>query len=73
MAPPGLGNMPASSTSKVSTNQGSLRAGLGVNYAKGGQSGFEVGTQGNAVSMTLRDPQGQRRASLEVDGPVKPA
>jgi hypothetical protein len=48
-------------------------AGLGVNYAKGGQSGFEVGTQGNAVSMTLRDPQGQERASVRVDGPAKPA
>lgn len=48
-------------------------AGLGVMYAKGGQSGFELGTRGNAVSMTLSDPRGQKRASLKVEGPEKPA
>ena len=48
-------------------------AGFGINYAKGGQSGFELGTQGNAVSMTFNDPRGQKRASLRVEGPEKPA
>lgn len=48
-------------------------AGFGINYAKGGQSGFELGTQGDAVSMTLNDSQGRERASLKVEGPTKPA
>lgn len=47
-------------------------AGFGINYAKGGQSGFEVGTQGSMVSMSLSDPQGGKRASLKVEGPAKP-
>lgn len=47
--------------------------GLEVMYAKGGQSGFELGTQGDAVSMTLSDPRGQKRAGLKVEGPEKPS
>jgi hypothetical protein len=47
-------------------------AGLGVNYANG-NSGFELGIQGDTTSMTFRDPQGHKRANLEIKGPVAPA
>lgn len=47
-------------------------AGMVVNYANG-NSGFEVGAQGDATSITLRDPQGHQRASLQIEGPGEPA
>lgn len=46
-------------------------AGIGINYANG-NSGFELGTRGDTTSMTLSDPQGRERASLQVKGPVVP-
>lgn len=48
-------------------------AGMGINYAKGQDFGFEIGTQGNAVSMVFKDPQGHERASLQVAGSAAPA
>lgn len=47
-------------------------AGLGVNYANG-NSGFELGTQGDATSITLSDPQNRERANLQIKGPAAPA
>lgn len=47
-------------------------AGIGINYANG-NSGFEVGAQGHTTSMTLRDPLGRERASLQIKGPGEPA
>ncbi|HXE67651.1 MAG TPA: hypothetical protein VN630_11445 [Rhodanobacteraceae bacterium] len=47
-------------------------AGMGINYANG-NSGFEVGAKGEATSMTLSDPQGYERASLQIKGAEKPA
>lgn len=47
-------------------------AGLVGSYANG-NSGFELGTQGDATTMTLRDPQGRERASLQIKESVAPA
>jgi len=47
-------------------------AGMVVNYANG-NSGFEVGAQGDTTSMTLNDPQGHERASLRIKGSGEPA
>lgn len=48
-------------------------AGMLVNYAKGKDSAFELGTRDGAISVTLHDPQGLERAGLKIDGPAQPA
>jgi hypothetical protein len=48
-------------------------AGMIVNYANGKDSAFALGTQGDAVSMTLSDPAGSPRADLKVEGTAVPA
>lgn len=48
-------------------------AGLMVNYAKGADSAFEVGTREGVLTMTARDPQGTQRAALKIEGAQAPA
>lgn len=48
-------------------------AGLMLNYAKGADSSFEVGTRNGVLSVVARDPRGTERAVLKVEGPQAPA